>query len=142
MATRALITDAELDEWRRVYPTGGAAAVQALFPHRSRNCINVTAHRHGIKVSDLTAFQLANCEAMRSRCKHRGAGRWTRESDDILRHDYLELGPRGVMPMLPGRTYGAIVSRAGVISANSPHAPVFQRDHNLQSRGASVEQAA
>ena len=27
------IPDAELDDWRRVYPAGGAAAVQALYPH-------------------------------------------------------------------------------------------------------------
>jgi hypothetical protein len=133
MKTRGpTITADELDAWRLVYPTGGAAAVQALFPHRSRNCINVTAHRRGIKVADLPAFKIKNIFAAMQKSKHHKEGRWTTSEDAVLQEFYVELGPRGVMPMLPGRTCGAIITRAGTIGANSPHAPVFQRDHKFK----------
>jgi hypothetical protein len=123
MSPRALITPAELDEWRRVYPTGGAAAVQALFPHRTKNCINVTAHRHGIKVAELPAFRVANCAAMSRRSNSHYRSRWTRESEDILREFYPAHGDGFIMWMLPMRTSGAIRHKAWELDLKAPKAP-------------------
>jgi hypothetical protein len=126
MATRALITDAELGEWRRVYPTGGAAAVQALFPHRSKNCINVTAHRRGIKIADLSAFKLKHMRGI-AMCRRHCIGMWNDTELAVMRGMYAELGPRKIMKLLPGRSYGAICGVASRLSMSKPHSPVLRR---------------
>jgi hypothetical protein len=123
------IPDAELDDWKRVYPTGGAAAVRALYPHRSRNAINVTCHKRGIKMIDPIGF---NCELMHAAVR---AGRrkdtWTAEHDDIMRANIHALGSRGMMWMLPFRTNAAIRRRAHVIGltfSQAPARPTPKRD--------------
>lgn len=114
-----LITPAELDEWHRVYPTGGAAAVQALFPHRSKNCINVTAHRRGIKIADLPAFQLKHMRGI-AKCRRHSRNSSTTEHDAILREFYTERGAGFIMWLLPMRTHYAIRARAYVLGIQKP----------------------
>jgi hypothetical protein len=104
------ITDAELAEWRRVYPTGGSLAVHALYPHRSRNTINVGCHRRGIKMIDPDGYRCRLMHASLRAGNRKDA--WTAEHDDIMRANIHALGARGMMWMLPFRTNAAIRRRA------------------------------
>lgn len=45
---------------------------------------------------------------------------WTPAEDDVLRANYKALGPAGVQPMLPRRTYQAIQARACQLKLTSP----------------------
>lgn len=137
------ITSEELAEWRRVYPTGGSTAVQALFPHRSKNTINVTAHMNGIKIADMPAFRDSNLRAARSARRWAGERQkaWTKTETDILHSHYLLLGWRGIAPLLPGRSGSAIRTRAFLIGAAKSNAPVFQRDYQFKATDLRRSQA-
>jgi hypothetical protein len=101
-------------------PTGGTSAVQALFPHRSRNCIKVIAHRRCIKVADLPAFKSQNTAHALT---FRTAGKWQLWEDRLIQLCYGTMPIEEPMAQLPGRTEHAIRVRAVNIDASRAHAP-------------------
>jgi hypothetical protein len=121
------VTPEELDEWRRVYPTGGTLAVQALYPHRTRNTIKVTCLRHGIKMTD-------RYTAIRKRSKRA----WPVESDKLIIANYERIGPAGLVPLLLGRSYSSICMRAGFLGCRRSKAAVL--DDSPKSRRAALRE--
>jgi hypothetical protein len=116
------ITDAELAEWRRVYPTGGSAAVRALFPGRSRAFINKAAHQHGIKVDPAIVGSL-KCGTNRKIPRNS----WNHYEDAVVMSGYHTRPMSDLLSWLPGRTKGAIRNRAVKIGVSRPHAPAARR---------------
>jgi hypothetical protein len=117
---RPKIPDAELDDWRRVYPAGGAAAVQALYPHRSRKCINVVARKRGIKIADLAAFKAKLAAVARLAA---GRNNWRLGEDRLMHLIYGTMPIDELMGHFPGRTKHAVRMRAVTLDIAKPHAP-------------------
>jgi hypothetical protein len=123
------IPAAELDEWRRVYPTGGSAAVMALFPHRSRISINKAAYARGIKVDPAVVGKL------KSGTKRKPpANAWTPHEDVIVYTGYYIRPISALIAALPGRTEAAIRGRAAKIGAARPQQPAARRAWDAERR--------
>jgi hypothetical protein len=112
----------ELDEWRRVYPTGGSAAVRALFPQRSRAFINKAAHQHGIKVNPAIVGKLKH--GIDRKNPRNG---WGPYEDAVVMSGYGTWAMSDLLSWLPGRTEAAIRGRAVKLGAARPHSPAARR---------------
>lgn len=119
MGTWTRITDAEFEEWRRVYPTGGSAAVKALFPHRSMGSIKVNAHKRGLKVNPDALAELRVAPR-----RHHNS--WTPQEDEVIKDLYHAVSMQRLLQLLPGRTLDAIRGRAGFLDVARPLSRVLR----------------
>lgn len=105
-------TEHETELLARYYPDMDAETLVLTFlPGKTARQAARKAGRMGLRKSP-AYIKAANASPRKNT--------WTQAEDDVLRANYGALGPAGIQPMLPRRTYQAVQARAGQLGLTSP----------------------